>query len=124
MTTSKMPLSNLVFGIPYARANAIGVICPACGEQIPESHDRFGEQTTNNYADHYFRHHVEVEPSTLTGEALREAAALTPDASRLLAEQGFSAREWQRVVQIAVAIQTPVLAPVADLAIEIEAAQR
>ena len=119
-----MPVSDLLFGLPYAAATVDGVICSACGQHIAESHDRFGERTTNNYADHYFRHHVEVEPSTLTGEALREAAALTPDASRLLAEQGFSAREWQRVVQIAAAIQTPVTEAVADLAIDIEAAQR
>ena len=46
-----------MFGIPYARATATGVVCPVCSKQIVESRDNVGESTTNNYAAHYAEEH-------------------------------------------------------------------
>lgn len=43
--------------VPYARGRVergqLIKICPECGAEFVEETDSMGEQTTNNYADHY-----------------------------------------------------------------------
>ena len=51
-------------GIPYApwvERNGIfidAVRCPECGEEIAEQTDKYGEQTSANYQDHYAEKHA------------------------------------------------------------------
>ena len=50
-------------GIPYAFAvededgNLTLRECPECGEKFPETADEYGEQTSQNYAEHYMKAH-------------------------------------------------------------------
>jgi hypothetical protein len=51
-------------GIPYAWTDPdTGARhCPACGQVIPETYDRHGEQVTRNYAAHYEQAHAPAPP--------------------------------------------------------------
>jgi hypothetical protein len=47
---------------PMARGRVVkgGLIktCPVCGREFRERTDRWGEMTTNKYADHYQKEHM------------------------------------------------------------------